>query len=104
MGRGRKRFVRDSIESSESISKSIYLRYISPSNVGRLERTLDLRNTDDMKPTINGVMPIIADRLAEEERIREEEYFNRLKEHGWPNCMIYDCVGEDDYPNTKILD
>ena len=107
MQKGRKRFTRDAIESSEVISKAVYLRYISPSNIGRLERTLDLRNIGEMKPTINGVMPTIEARLEEEERIREEEYFRQFQREGWTDRMVYDCMGEDDIPiellNAKQL-
>ena len=103
MQKGRKRFTRDAMESSDVISKSAYLRYISPSNVGRLERTLDLRNIGDIKPTINDIMPLIEERLAEEERIREMEMARQFRVHGWPSdCMIYDCMGEDDIPISVL--
>ena len=103
MQKGRKRFTRDAMESSDVISKAVYLRYISPSNVGRLERTLDLRNIGDIKPTINDIMPLIEERLAEEERIREMEMARQFRVHGWPSdCMIYDCMGEDDIPISVL--
>ena len=96
---GRKRFTRDALISSEaSISKAVYKKYTTPSNEARLEATLGLVDVSDEKPTIDGIMTSIMERYEEEERIKSIRLAQSWAKRGWPNSMIYDCMGEEDYP------
>ena len=96
---GRKKFTRDALISSEaSISKAVYKKYITPSNEARLEATLGLVDVSDEKPTIDGVMTSIMERYDEEERIKNIRLAQSWANRGWPKSMIYDCMGEEDYP------
>ena len=90
----RARFTRDLISKAESMTKAIYKKYINPSNTERMQKTLDLDDTDGEKPSINGVMIPISARIDEEERIVALE--EARKWAGWGRNMMYDCMGEDD--------
>lgn len=90
----RARFSKGAIGSAIELTKTMFLRYINPTNLLRLQKTLDLSDVSDEKPSINGVMVPIAERLDEEERQAE---LRKCRVYGWPHNMIYDCMGEDDY-------
>ena len=98
-GKGRARFTRDAIEKVTELTKAMFFKYINPTNLRRLQKTLDLSDVEGEKPCINRVMIPIAERIDEEERQRElrEEAEWRKRIKGWPSSMIYDCMGEDDY-------
>ena len=64
------------------------------------DATIDLQGCVGDKPTINGIMPMIMERLDEEERLEMlalAEKWRNKKGRGWSKAMIYDCMGED-YP------
>jgi len=66
-------------------------------NEEQLQRTLDLCGIIGDKPSINEVMARISARLDEEHR-KELLAIARRWTGGWSDAMIYDCMGEDDYP------
>jgi len=64
------------------------------------DATLDLCGCVGDKPTINGIMPAIMERLDEEERLAMlalAEKWRGKKVRRWSDYMLYDCMGED-YP------
>lgn len=73
-------------------------------NFAQLRRTLDLEDVGEMKPCINDLMPVIMERLDEEERQSSlrlaEKWRNRIRMLGddWFGSMTYDCMGENDLP------
>lgn len=97
MSKGRQRFSRSAMCAIDSNASKVFKKYTNPTDEARLAKTLDLVDTEEVKPSINGVMPIIEERLDEEARIAEMEYARRVV-GGWSRNMIYDCMGEDDYP------
>ena len=90
----RARFTRNALDSVADIARKIFVKYINPTNLIRLQKTLDLSDVSDEKPSINGVMIPIQTRLDEEERQAELEMEQRLKD-AWSRGMLYDCMGED---------
>ena len=77
-------------------SKSDGVVVLKVRDTEQLERTLDLRGIVGKKPIINAIMPLIVERLEEEERLEMLEMAKRWH-GGWSRAMIYDCMGED-YP------
>ena len=67
----RARFTRNALDSVADIARKIFVKYINPTNLIRLQKTLDLSDVSDEKPSINGVMIPIQTRLDEEERQAE---------------------------------
>ncbi len=90
----RARFTRNALDSVADIARKIFVKYINPTNLVRLQKTLDLSDVSDEKPSINGVMIPIQTRLDEEYRQAELEMEQRLKD-AWSKGMLYDCMGED---------
>ena len=90
----RARFTRNALDSVADIARKIFVKYINPTNLVRLQKTLDLSDVSDEKPSINGVMIPIQTRLDEEERQAELEMEQRVKD-AWSKGMLYDCMGED---------
>jgi len=93
MYKGRNRIVAGVMD----ITRSIFTKYINPTNLLRLQKTLDLSDVDGHKPCINAVMVPISERLDEEEREAELRLARSWQNRGWPNSMMYDCMGEDYY-------
>lgn len=87
-------------------SKSHDVVLLKARNEAQLQRTLDLCGVVGEKPLINDYMESYMSRLAEEER-RESAldlaYRWRYGKH-WSDAMIYDCMGEDDYPIDVCFD
>jgi hypothetical protein len=90
----RARFTRNALDSVADMARKIFVKYINPTNLMRLQKTLDLSDVSDDKPSINGVMIPIKERLDEEERQAELEMEKRLRD-AWSRGMLYDCMGED---------
>ena len=82
---------------SRGRSKSSNVVVLKIRNEAQLQRTLDLSNVVGDKPIINDVMARIISRLDEEHR-QELLAVARRWTGGWSDAMIYDCMGEDDYP------
>lgn len=91
-------------------SKSANIVVLDVRNFEQMERTLDLRGIVGDKPVINSVMPLIVERLDDEERKEMLEMAKRWRKgKGWSSSMIYDCMGEDypgcdDYGGYEIYD
>ena len=93
----RARFTSDALGSIADVAKKVFMRYVNPTDLVRMQKTLDLSDVSDDKPCINRIMVPISARLDEEERIAEEERKKRLASV-WSRGMIYSCMGEDCYP------
>ena len=97
----RKRFTRDALDNVAELTRSMFIKYVNPSNIQRMQKTLDLSDIEGEKPCINRVMIPIQERIDEEERQKAlrlaKEWQKRIKNGGWSERMIYDCMGEDDY-------
>jgi hypothetical protein len=70
----------------------------------QMRRALDLSNVVGDKPTINSAMSRMMLRIEEEDRAR----MLRLAQswvggRSWSDSMIYDCMGEDDFPDDESL-
>jgi hypothetical protein len=79
-------------------SKSDDIVVLKIRNTEQLERTLGLRGIVGEKPMINAIMPIIVERLEDEERREMLEMARHWRnKKSWSRAMIYDCMGED-YP------
>ena len=79
------------------MTRSIFTKYINPTNLLRLQKTLDLSDVNGHKPCINAVMVPISERLDEEEREAALKRALEWQNRGWPSSMLYDCMGEDYY-------
>ena len=90
----RARFTSNALDSVADIARKIFVKYINPTNLVRLQKTLDLSDVGDEKPSINSVMIPIQTRLDEEYRQSELEMEQRLKD-AWSRGMLYNCMGED---------
>ena len=93
MYKGRNRIVTGVMD----MTRSIFTKYINPTNLLRLQKTLDLSDVDGRKPCINSVMVPISERLEEEEREAALKAAREYQSRGWPSSMMYDCMGEDYY-------
>ena len=93
----RQRFTRNALESVADAARKAFFKCINPTNLIRLQKTLDLSDVDSDKPSINSVMIPIQERIDEEERLEQIEMARRWAKHGWSQRMVYDCMGEEDY-------
>lgn len=93
----RTRFTRNALESVADAARKAFFKCINPTNLIRLQKTLDLSDVDSDKPSINNIMIPIQERIDEEERLEQLEMARRWAKKGWSQGMIYDCMGEDEY-------
>ena len=74
------------------------------SDENRLRRALDLSDTIGIKPCIDSIIGDIVERL-ERERASRVMSTGLGWRYGWPSCMSYECMGEDEYdPYEEVFD
>lgn len=66
-------------------------------NDAQLSKTLGLIGIVGEKPHVNDVMPLIMERIDEEERAKMAKIARRWCGRDWSDYMLYDCFGGD-YP------
>ena len=99
MYKGRNRIVAGVMD----MTRSLFTKYINPTNLLRLQKTLDLSDVNGRKPCINAVMVPISERLDEEEREAELKRALEWQSRGWPKSMMYDCMGEEYYDDDGCV-